>query len=318
MARSPAGPETVITRLAAAALALVLVIISAAAYLRLSHAGLGCPDWPACYGLPEANAARLEQSLPGALVRLAHRVAALGAGALVLALGWRVLSRQPRRAAEMAALAAMVALLAFLAVIGRWTGVSAVPAIAVGNMLGGSALLALLWLLWRMQYPAPPAAPHPPLVILAWLAFAAFTLQAALGAAVSAKFAALACGGWFSCPGADAAHGWSAFDPFPAAVPGGAGAELATLQLAHHYGGAAVLALCLALGALLARAGALRRTGLALVACATAQAALGAASVSLGHPLGVSIAHNVVANLLLLALVSAAHGLAPAPPRRGA
>lgn len=312
----PDSLDRMVARIAAAALALVLVIITAAAFLRMGHAGLGCPDWPACYGLVEANAARLEQSLPGTLVRMVHRVTALAAAALVLALGWQVTQRRPRRRAELAAVAAMIVLLLFLAIIGRWTGVSRVPAVAVGNILGGSALLALLWVLWRMQSPASRGAPPPALAALAWLALAAFALQAALGAVVSAKHAALACGGWFSCPGADAAHGWPAFDPFPEFVPGAGGAQLATLQLAHHWGAAAVLALALALGALLQREGALRRTAWAVLAAAIAQAALGAAAVHQGHPLGLSIAHNVMANLLLLALVSAAQGLSRGPSPR--
>lgn len=305
-------PDNTVARLAAAALALVLVIITAAAFLRLSHAGLGCPDWPACYGFLEANAERLEQAAPGAAVRLVHRIAALSAGALVLALGWHMMSRRPRRNAEVAAFAALLALLVFLAIIGRWTGVSRVPAVAVGNILGGSALLALLWLVGRMQRPGPALPRQPALEALAWAALAAFALQATIGAVVSAKYAALSCGGWFSCAGATAAHGWSAFDPFTELVLGADGAvqrapSLATLQLAHHYGAAGVVAVALALGAALLRHAALRPLAIAVIACAVAQAALGATAALHGHPLAVSIAHNVMANLLLLALVSAAH-----------
>ncbi|HSD61028.1 MAG TPA: COX15/CtaA family protein, partial [Burkholderiales bacterium] len=310
----PLSPDDTVARLAAAALAVVLVIITAAAFLRMSHAGLGCPDWPACYGYLEANAGRLQQAAPGVAVRVVHRIAALSAGALVLALGWHIASRRPRRAAEVAVFTALLALLVFLAIIGRWTGVSRIPAVAVGNILGGSALLALLWLVWRMQRPAPPVPRQPALAVLAWAALLAFALQASLGAVVSAKYAALSCGGWFSCPGAAAAHGWSAFDPFAELVISADGAvqrgsSLATLQLAHHCGAAAVLILALALGAALARFAAFRPVGIAVMACAAAQVVLGAAAVLYGHPLTASIAHNVMANLLLLALVSAAHDL---------
>jgi cytochrome c oxidase assembly protein subunit 15 len=314
-------PGGAVARLAAAALALVLVIITAAAFLRLSHAGLGCADWPACYGLVEANAARLEQTLPGTAVRLAHRLAALGAGALVLALGWHILAREPRRHAEVTVLAALLALLVFLAVIGRWTGVTRVPAVAVGNILGGSALLALLWLVWRLQRPASAIAPRPALSVLAWAALAAWALQATLGAVVSAKYAALSCDGWFSCPGTAAAPLWSVLDPFAEIMIDGDGTvqrepQLAMVQLAHHFGAAAVLAVALVLGAALLREAAVRPVGAAIVAGAAAQVALGAAATHYGHPLAVSVAHNVMANLLLLALVSAVHDLSRAPPRR--
>jgi len=314
-------PDDTVARLAAAALAVVLVIITAAAFLRMSHAGLGCPDWPACYGFLQANAGRLEQAAPGVAVRLVHRIAALSAGALVIALGWHVMSRRPRRDAEVAAFAALLALVVLLAIIGRWTGVSRIPAVAVGNILGGSTLLALLWLVWRMQRPAPAVPRQPAPAALAWAALLAFALQASVGAMVSAKYAALSCGGWFSCPGAAAAHGWSAFDPFAELVLGadGAvqrGADLATLQLAHHCGAAAVFILALVLGSALLREAAFRPIGVAVMACAAAQVALGAAAAHYGHPLTVSIAHNVMANLLLLALVSAAHDLSRNSLRR--
>lgn len=305
-----ARPEGIVARPAAAALALVLVIITAAAFLRMSHAGLGCSDWPACYGHIEANASRLEQTAPGAVVRLVHRVTALATGALVLALGWQVMFRRPHRPAELALVAALLVLLVFLAIIGRWTGISRIPAVAVGNILGGSALLALLWLLWRLQRPAPRAAAHPVFAALAWLTLAMFSLQAALGAMVSAKYAALACGAWFSCPGAGLAQGWAAFDPFRELVLGTDGAvlrdsSLATLQLAHHFGAAVLLALALALGAALAGNAGSRATGIAVMVCAGAQVALGAAAALTDHRLDISIAHNVMANILLLALVSA-------------
>jgi cytochrome c oxidase assembly protein subunit 15 len=305
-------PGTTIARLSVAALALVLVIITAAAFLRMTQAGLGCPDWPACYGRIEANATRAQQAAPGAAVRLAHRIAALSAGALVLAIGWLILSRRPRRPGELAVLGALLALLVFLAVIGRWSGISLIPAVALGNILGGSLLLALLWFLWHMQRPGVSAPARPAAALLAWAALLAFALQSSAGALVSAKYAALACGAWFSCPGASAAHGLSVFNPFTPLALGPDGAVeqavgLATLQLAHHFGAAAVLLLALALGAALLRDAGSRLTGIIVMVGAGVQVALGAAAAAFDHALTLSIAHNVMANLLLLALVSAAH-----------
>ena len=300
-----------IRRLAAAALALVAVIITASAFLRLGQAGLGCPDWPACYGLLEANATRLNQALPATLVRAVHRVAALSAAALVLALGWQVMARRPRRRTEVTLVLLLLMVLAFLAVIGRWTGSSRIPAVAVGNILGGSALLALLGFLWCMQRPASMAAPRPALAALAWISLAVFALQALLGALVGAKYAALSCDAWIACPGATVEHVWSTFDPFSELVFEAGGvkrsAGLATLQLAHHCGALAVLALSLALAGALVRSAASRPLGIMVMACAGVQVVLGMAAILSGHAFAISVAHNLGAGMLLLALVAAAH-----------
>lgn len=304
-----------ISRLAVAIVALVLAILGAAAFLRLAQAGLGCPDWPACYGNLEANARVLQDGTAGTLVRLAHRVAALGAGALVLAAGWLVITRRPRRPAEVAAIAGMLALLVFLAVVGRWSSLSRIPAVPVANLLGGSALLALAWLLLLLQRPARPA-PRAQTALLAWTALLAVFVQSGLGALVSAKYAALACGGWFSCPGASAELLGPALDLF--ADPAGLGAAfLATLQWAHHLGAAAALCLAALAAVAISRTPGGRETAAAILGTALAQAALGAAAVRLGHPLPLVLVHNLVANLLLLALVSATHHFSRGFPSRG-
>lgn len=311
-----------IPRLALAVLALVLLILAAAAFLRLSQAGLGCADWPACYGDLEANARNLQEGTAGALVRLAHRLAALTAGALVLALGWLVTARRPRRPAEVAAVAGMLALLVFLAVIGRWSSLSRIPAVPLGNMLGGGALLALAWLLWLLQRPAlrptPFGAPRTLMAALAWTALAVVFVQSGLGVLVSAKYAALACGGWFSCPGASPQHFGPGIDPFAGAAALGAGA-LATLQWAHHLGAATTLALIAPLALALAGTPGGRGTAAVILATSIAQSALGIAAMRLDHPLPLVMAHNLVANLMLLALVSATHKFSRGPrPRMAA
>jgi heme A synthase len=311
-----ARPADTISRLALAVLALLLLIPAAAAFLRLSQAGLGCSDWPACYGRLEANAAALQQGASESAVRIAHRVAALTATALVLALGWLVMARRPRRPGEVAVIAAMLLLLVFLAVIGRWSSLSRIPAVPLGNILGGSALLALAWLLWLLQHPVSFAPARPTMTAMAWAALVAFFLQSALGALVSANYAALACSGLFSCTGASAVHLRPAIALFASPAEQGAGA-LATLQWAHHLGAAAVLALSALLGAGMAGTPGSRGVAAALLVSSIAQTALGMAAIRLGHPLAVVMAHNVVANLLLLALVSAAHHLSREPGRPG-
>lgn len=303
-------PDLLTRRLSLVALLLVFVIVTASAYLRLGNAGLGCPEWPDCYGQVEANAAQREQSLTAvALVRGAHRLAAIGAGVLVLALVWLSFAAGPRaRGVQRAALTLLV-LTVFLAILGRFTPSAQFPFVTVGNLLGGAAMVALLLKL-GVAFPGPPESPA--LRIWSRVALAAAVVQIALGALVSARFAALACRSPLSCgsePGA-ISWAWGALDPFQrlavsatGTIEPGPGA--AALQLAHHAWGFALVAFALPLGIALARKPALRTAGLCLCGAATLQPALGVAAVSLGLPLALGVLHNTGANLLLLALVAA-------------
>lgn len=127
--------------LAGLALALLLVITTTSAYLRLAQTGLSCPGAPDCYARSETRAAADDDpSLTTA--RALHRIAASAAGAVILAiLGWT--AARPNERAAAIALAVLAAMLAWL---GRYTP-SGLPAVTLGNLLGGMAMLALAgWL----------------------------------------------------------------------------------------------------------------------------------------------------------------------------
>lgn len=304
-------PDLLTRRLSLAALVLVFVIVTASAYLRLGNAGLGCPEWPECYGRVEANAAQREQSLTAVtVVRGAHRLAAIGAGILVLALVWLSVAAGPRARGTRRAALALLALTVFLAILGRFTPAAQFPFVTVGNLLGGAAMLALLL---GLAMPSPSAPPAPAgLRIWSRLALAAAVVQVVLGALVSARFAALACPSLLSCsavPGAEA-WDWSALDPLQrlavsatGTIEPGQGA--AALQLAHRCWGLALLIVILPLGVALARERAFRTAGICLCGAAILQPLVGAAAVFLGLPLALGVLHNTGANLLLLALVAA-------------
>jgi len=305
-------PQLLTQRLSLAALALVFVIVTASAYLRLGNAGLGCPDWPECYGKVETNAAEREQSLTAVtVVRGAHRVAAIGAGALVLALVWLSFARGLQARNAQRATLILLALTVFLAILGRFTPSAEFPFVTLGNLLGGAAMLALLL---RLAMDARPAAPQSG-AFRGWtrVALAAAVAQIALGALVSAKFAALACPSLLGCDGGPGALSWSwaVLDPFQRLMvsAGGAiepGPGAAALHLAHRLWGLATVVVAFPLGVALAREPAFRAEGLCLCGAVVLQPALGAAAVASGLPLAFAVLHNTGANLLLLALVAAA------------
>ena len=308
--------------LASVGAALVLVVIVSSAYLRLHDAGLSCADWPACYGATHRAA---EATTGERAARLAHRFTATGVTAVLIALLTVALRQRPRlrRVAKIAG--SGLAIAAALALIGAVSSESArdapLPTVTLANLAGGFALLALMgWL--RQETRASPtgarssrtaasASASPPrwLPALAAVALVALVVQVLLGGLVSARFAALACPSFPLC-GADAPPGsWrNAFNPFSVLALDASRtivrpAALASLHWAHRVVAHVVLVLDAVLAVALYRAG-LRGYAIAVATVTVATIALGAASVLNALPLGVVLAHNFAAALLLATLVA--------------
>ena len=300
-------------RLVSIALALVLVLTATSAFIRLSQSGLSCPDWPACYGAPPATA--FSEAWPVFFARVLHRIAASAAGIVLLviaALGWQQWRNDSRRAVAVA----LVALAGLLAWLGIHTP-SPLPAVTLGNLLGGMALLCLL--AWLRQSDVLGETPQARPRFWIWVALALVALQIALGGLIGARQAALACPGLPGCGGGLWPRGtdWRAFDPFLA--NGGLGeASLQALHLAHRLG-ALLLAVLLAwIGwrEVQVRGVQPRRQGIALLALVAAQIVLGAATLLAGFPVALAVAHNAVASLLLIVLAGMLSRLHPEEKRR--
>ena len=141
------NPGPLARALGAAAL-LVLIVLAASAFIRLAQAGLDCAPWPACYARKAAVAVEPEkpaavESASIAVARGIHRIAASAVGLLLLGIvlaGWDKLRGATAKGVALAALL----LTAFLAWLGRYTP-SDLPAVVLGNMLGGMLLFGLLW-----------------------------------------------------------------------------------------------------------------------------------------------------------------------------
>jgi heme a synthase len=308
--------------LLAACLALVVIVVGA--YVRLEDAGLGCPDWPGCYGqligVPERahEMAKAEQAFPGKTVdvgrartEMFHRYLAGALGLLILAIAavaWR--RRDELRQSPWLA-TALVVLVAFQSTLGMWTVTMLLkPAIVTLHLLGGMATLALLaWLALRELGPAAPAAAAR-LRPWAALGLAILIAQIALGGWVSANYAALACIDFPAChgrwlPEMDFGHAFHVVRELGVTADGAPLSQeaLNAIQWSHRVGALVTLATLggLAVGALLTPA--LRVQGVVLLALLLAQAGLGIANVLLRLPLVLAAAHNAGAALLLAALV---------------
>lgn len=295
-------------RLALVAFVLVLLVVLLSAYTRLHQAGLSCADWPTCYGMLGAAA------MP-AWTTVLHRLAASLLGLVVL--GMAYLAWQRRRTEGQTAIPLTLLLLTLLlATLGLLTPAPTRPWVTLANLLGGMAMLALLW-----RILAPRAAPLAvPLVarLRPWAALGILlvVVQIALGAWVSANFAATACPALPGCGSGwgDAGHLAAAFDPRRelgvangAIVPGG---EARSIHMVHRLGALVTALLVGGLGLAAVRAGAaVRVAGLVLLGVLSGQAALGVGLVLFALPLWMAVAHNAGAAALLLAAVHLHHVL---------
>jgi cytochrome c oxidase assembly protein subunit 15 len=282
-------------------LALAFVVVVVGAYVRLSDAGLGCPDWPLCYGKPLPAEIADRDALVKAWKEMGHRYLAGTLGLLILAiamLGWRL-----RRSAWLGS--ALVVLVLFQATLGKWTVTMLLkPAIVTAHLAGGMATLVLL--LW-LALAQSPLAPDPRMRALRPFAAAALivvAVQIVLGGWVSANYAALACPELPLCPGAtDYANAFHVVRELGQTAEGQLLSNDALRAIHWTHRAFALVALAAVLLAAL-RAWPLGR-GLALVLAALValQFALGLANVAAGLPLALAAAHNAGAAALLSALV---------------
>ena len=293
-------------RLAGVCAAVVLLVTSLSAFMRLSHAGLGCTDWPQCYGqrlrqLQQGSPVSADEQSATPAVRVLHRVLATAALLLVVSMVLVCLGSRPVLRSQGTMALALLGLALFLAVLGRWSSGARVPAVAMGNLLGGFAMLALCTRL------AVAGVPAQALRLRIWVGAAVLLVvaQIALGGLVSASYAALSCNGWSECFAAARDVGWDTLNPWreprlqslPPVNPDG------VLVHALHRGfGIALVAVILPLAVFALRRG---RPGsaAALLILLLAQISVGTLMTLDALHLQFALLHNVLAAALLATLV---------------
>ena len=303
--------------LARFSLLLVIVLVTLSAYLRLDHSGIGCEPWPACYGnigiaIETPGAAdtyeRLlqEASEPLSWATPLHRLVASVLGLFVL--GMALLSLRQRQNRLLAF--SLLGLTVFLAWLGIYSEGLHSPAVVMGNLTGGFAMLGLLgWMVVRK--PGTNQTADRFLHRATIVALVALALQIALGGLTSANFAASACqtlpdchGSWL--PGADV---FTAMDLSRVHETGSTGLVLGgpermAIHKLHRI--VAVLASLIIVFAGIAafRSGRnLKIVGIAVIALVAIEFSLGLAAVVSGLPIGIAVAHNWIAAMLMLAIL---------------
>ena len=310
--------------LGATVVAFCLVVLGA--YVRLADAGLGCPDWPGCYGqltAPQGEAAlrQAQQNFPGAIVEphkawkeMAHRYLAATLGMLILAIFLTAWRNRGRDGISPALPAALLGLVIFQALLGMWTVTLLLkPVIVSAHLLGGMATLALLAWLTQQRWGKPlpwPGMEYRHLRPWAWLGLGVIALQIALGGWASSNYAALACTDFPRCQGAwwpsmDFANAFHLHRELGVAADGQRLSlpALTAIHWSHRLGALLSFAYLGWLAWRLCRYRDMAPWGWLLGSLLLLQIAIGIGNIQLSLPLPLAVAHNAGAALLLIALV---------------
>ena len=303
-----------------------ILVVGLGAYTRLSDAGLGCPDWPGCYGfltVPKHETALLhvEQNYPDMMFEAAkawkemiHRYFAGALGLLILALfvfAW--LKRQyPNTPVKLPL--ALLLLVVFQDVLGMWTvTMNLQPLVVMGHLLGGFSILSLLFLLYLRLKTDPVASSDSgakPYYQLALVGLVVLILQIALGGWLAANYAAPHCNGLPLCSYGQPFSLRSVFQlPLEhSTYEYGVLSQQARMSI-HLLHRIWALVTCVVLALIMWRiysrcySRKIKHCTVTVLIALLCQICLGLAVVHWHFPLSVALAHNLMAALLLLSMV---------------
>ena len=310
-----------------------LLLVTLGAYVRLTDAGLGCPDWPGCYGKlspahAEAQISDVNRVAPAGPVsqlkawrEMLHRYVASLVGAMVLAMVIQVFIMRRRGDLDEndpgRAIGLPLALLGFVilqGLFGKWTVTLLLkPAVVTMHLLGGMLILAMLtWLSARFLRPPTAGRPAEARLLRPWALLGLLMLgaQIALGGWVSANYAALACVDFPMChsqwvPDMDFANGFQLQRELGMTADGAplSNQALNAIHWSHRLGALLVLVYLGGLAYVASSMYGLRRYGYAIIGTLVLQVALGISNVVAMLPLAIAVAHNAGAALLLMTVV---------------
>ena len=306
-------------KLATSALVLVIVLVSLSAYLRLDHSGIGCSAWPACYGnigSPEAAPPTVgdayqrlleEARQPLSWATPVHRLVASVLGLTILALCLTSLRVRKDRAMSFG----LLALTVFLA----WLGIRSTslhdPAVVMGNLGGGFAMLGLLgWMVFRKEQPPTAGTTNSKLRMASTIAIVILSSQILLGGLTSANFAASACqtvpdcqGTWLPGPSISTAFDLSRIHQIGETGVVLGGPERADIHKLHRLVAVLTVLSIVIAAALAIHASDLRIVGVVVLSVVILEFAVGVSAILTDIPIAVAVAHNWLAGILLLALL---------------
>ena len=295
------------------AIALAWFVVVLGAYTRLTEAGLGCPDWPVCYGHWKVPRYLSGLQITRAWMEMLHRYVAGVLGLIIMFIA----SATSKRAGFLPMTWLLLGLLLLQVLLGMWTVTLKLwPVVVVAHLCNGLAILSVLWgvrLRWKGQYVSlfSETADH----LTPWLkiALGIVVIQIFLGAWVSTHYAGLSCVGFPRCHGYWLPPHLNFHDMLrigPSGKVNYQGGILdyptrVTIQWVHRVGALLTLLYVFILSSvILIKMPTLRFNASMVMVLLMSQFALGVVNVTYFLPLPVAVAHNGVAALLLLSLLS--------------
>ena len=312
--------------LTALTLFLTFDLIVFGSFTRLSDSGLGCPDWPGCYGEvspfgahADIHAAQTAQpsgpvTFSKAWIEMIHRYLAMTVGALILVIAAFSVAERRRLPFSLAWPLLTLVWVLVQGIFGKYTvTLKLYPAVVTLHLLGGLTLLALL-AVQHARFRAVPLGLPGSLRSGVWVALGLLVVQLALGGWVSSNYAVLACVGFPQCngswwPAMDFAGGFTVLRELGGVAAHGRPLTLEGLVAIHMAHRLFAVVVAVALSALAWRLwrqneAALRRFGVALAGLLFAQVLSGLSNVVLGWPLIAALAHSAGAAALVLLLTT--------------
>ncbi len=304
---------------------LALCVVVLGAYVRLSDAGLGCPDWPGCYGaltVPQSEVAiqHAQTAFPHAAIEagkawkeMVHRYFAGTLGLIVLAIFILAWKKRDQIKSSVWLPTFLLGLIAFQAMLGMWTVTLLLkPVIVSAHLLGGMSTLAILVWLAHRHWGKYSGTTVINLQLKFFIRFGLVVLfaQIFLGGWTSTNYAALACTDFPTCHGA-----WVPAtdfkDAFHLVRELGRNADgglltleaLTTIQWTHRIGALITLIYLGILAIFVLKYAPIRKFGFILLALLAAQISLGIANLVLYLPLVLAVAHNMGAAILVVTVV---------------
>ena len=311
-------------RISLFAAVVAIVVVTLGAFTRLSDAGLGCPDWPGCYGFltvpnesHELTAAKdkfphLEVEADTAWIEMIHRYFASFLGLLILLLAAARALKNKQESGPRRHYYLLLLLVLFQGALGMWTvTMNLQPVVVMGHLLGGFSILALLTLLvLRLRHSSIKASVTVQQFKLCILALAVLVVQIALGGWLAANYAAPHCTGLPLCDNMEL-FSWRSIFIMPEAAASYEFGVLpfesrVSIHFIHRLWALVTVAfLCLACWPLMksTQHPVLRFSAMLVLVLVALQVLLGMAIVHFQFPLLLTLFHNFMAAMVLLATV---------------
>ena len=302
---------------------LALIVVILGAYARLADAGLGCPDWPGCYGqllVPDVVSSEYERPLDIAKAwkEMVHRYAASTLGLAIIVIFIFAALGKTERAQSIRVPAALLLLVGFQGALGMWTVTELVhPGIVTMHLLGGFSTTTLIfWLLLNQRKPIQlnqDISKRDKIILVVVTVLLAF--QIFLGGWTSTNYAALSCGEYFpSCLDQmwpDNMDFENAFYWGPLGIDYEFGVlenpARSAIQMVHRIGALVITGALIGLAFAYKNYTMLRNNIFIILLLLSIQVGLGIINVVMSLPMFAAVMHNAVALGLLLSLISLAH-----------